>query len=67
MDGRMNDKPEPQRKPRTQEYPCIWGYGNCPIRKQYKLKPESLNLYCIICPLRIVDVENKLLKMRKEA
>jgi len=50
MDGRMNDKPpEPQRKPRAQEYPCIWGYGNCPIRKQYKLKPESLAIFCGMC------------------
>ena len=47
MDGM--DKEQGNARIQNREYPCIWGYGNCPIRKQYKLKPESLAIFCGMC------------------
>jgi len=47
------DKEDSQRsKIQNRDYPCIWGYGNCPIRKQYKLKPESLAIFCGMCAIK---------------
>jgi len=49
-------------------YYCIWTDDKivCKIRTQYKLKPESLSMFCAICPLRIADAERSMLKVRKE-
>jgi len=39
------------QKKKEKEYPCIWNPKiNCPIRKLYKLKPESLAIFCEMCP-----------------
>lgn len=46
--------PEPQRKKDSDDriYPCVYGLtDNCPVRKLYKLKPESLEKFCANCPI----------------
>ena len=58
-----------EEREQPQTYYCIW-YDDktvCKIRTQSKLKPESLSMFCAICPLRIADAERSMLKVRKEA
>jgi len=50
--GRYPPPPEPQRTVEETEkvYYCIWDSNVvCKIRTQYKLKPESLVLFCAQC------------------
>lgn len=44
---RRNVLPTPGEK-----YPCLFSLTeDCPVRRQYKLKPENLVAFCHICPV----------------
>ena len=45
-------------KPKEQQaYPCLFDLtDSCPVRKHYKLAPEHLQPFCLICPLRQVQL-----------
>jgi len=39
-------------------YPCVFDLTkDCPVKKAYKLRPESLVLFCKECPIRINEVK----------
>jgi len=50
------EQPKVQIPPKKESlpsfYPCVFNLINhCPIRDHYKLRPESLVLFCSTCPL----------------
>jgi hypothetical protein len=50
--GREHLPPEPIRKTEDKKYPCIFRLDeDCPVRKEFKLKPENLVKWCKICPI----------------
>jgi len=46
------NKTSPQQESQPLFYPCVFNLTNhCPIRDHYKLRPESLVLFCSTCPI----------------
>lgn len=64
--------PEPERVQKTEDnenheqkkYPCVFDLSDdCPIRRNFKLVPESLVRFCRICPIlheEIIDLEESI-------
>jgi len=49
-------QPKPPQSPKNEVkplfYPCIFNLTNhCPVRDHYKLRPESMALFCPTCPV----------------
>jgi len=41
------------KKAKEKFYPCVYYPDSpCPVKEVYKLKPESLVLFCAYCPFR---------------
>jgi hypothetical protein len=58
--------PKPEPKEDTPKYPCLFDLtDSCPVRRQYKLAPESLQPFCLVCPLRILEIERTKGKEKK--
>ena len=60
--AKLDNEPEtPEPKEITgPKYPCLFELtDNCPVRKQYKLAPESIQPFCLVCPLRILKIERE--------
>jgi hypothetical protein len=52
----------------SKKYPCVFSLtDDCPVKKEFKLKPENLSPWCEICPIRLqkikeIEVEVKIPK-----
>ena len=55
--------PEPERRKtevitEPKKYPCVFGLtDDCPVKKEFKLKPENLKPWCKICPVRHQEIK----------
>lgn len=51
-----------------ESYFCVFdNKKKCPIKTEYKLKPESLSLFCKICPIRETPSKTNQVQMVVEA
>jgi hypothetical protein len=55
--GHLPTEPERQ-KSESKKYPCVFELtDDCPVKKEFKLKPENLRPWCEICPIRHQEIK----------
>lgn len=60
----------PPKEKKKKKYPCVYGLtDNCPVKHEYKLKPESLVEFCKKCHILAEhrEIRIKLSKEEKKA
>jgi len=45
-------------KTESKKYPCVFKLtDDCPVKAEFKLKPENLRPWCEICPIRHQEIK----------
>lgn len=45
-------------KTESKKYPCVFKLtDDCPVKAEFKLKPENLKPWCEICPIRHQEIK----------
>lgn len=58
--GHLPPEPERRKSQSTEikKYPCVFKLTeDCPVKAEFKLKPENLRPWCEICPIRHQEIK----------